>query len=445
MLDKLIHLDRRWIFLVVGLAVVLPLLFPIPLPVEPSVPSRAFYKVVSDLPADSLVCMSFDYGPGTKVECHPMALAMLHQLFQKRCKVVAIALWPEGALFAREALNETGREMGLQEGIDYVNLGFKDGGEVVLRGVADDFRNIYSTDLAGHRVDDIPLMKRVRGWSSFALVALDNTDTVLGNKRIPADVPDCVLNLGGSSFAQLNRLGYSRQLIALKHDSRVGMAVKIHKPGGVGAAAYFAGLKVNGAAYAAVLHIIDKFAAGAELCGCIYAVHVAVIRRQSQNAVGVDRVGVHMRQSTVLYDYLLNKPEFAACYIVVQLFCILIIGDGELFNPLAAFTDVGLGDDFRFAVQKIGKSLKAQTVNVNNLPAEVFFEALCKLTLVVNEVHLLLVVKARYHFFVLKARDIGCALASVHIVERKDKVIVIARPVPDGAVEHIKQNIQLAF
>lgn len=170
MLDKLIHLDRRWIFLVVGLAVVLPLLFPIPLPVEPSVPSRAFYKVVSDLPADSLVCMSFDYGPGTKVECHPMALAMLHQLFQKRCKVVAIALWPEGALFAREALNETGREMGMQEGIDYVNLGFKDGGEVVLRGVADDFRNIYSTDLAGHRVDDIPLMKRVRGWSSFALV-----------------------------------------------------------------------------------------------------------------------------------------------------------------------------------------------------------------------------------------------------------------------------------
>lgn len=177
MLARLAHLDRRWIFLVVAVAVVLPLAFPLRLPIEPSPPTRALYAAVEALPPGALVCMSFDYGPGTRVECHPMALAGLRQVFRRDGKVVAIALWPEGALFAREALRQVGAEMGRKEGVDWVNLGYKSGGEVVLRGIAEDFRMIYTTDLAGRRVDDLPLMRRVRGWKSFDLVC----DWSMGN------------------------------------------------------------------------------------------------------------------------------------------------------------------------------------------------------------------------------------------------------------------------
>jgi hypothetical protein len=177
MLRRLADLDRRWIFLVVALAVVAPLVWPLRLPIEPSAPTRGVYAAVEALPPGALVCMSFDYGPGTKVECHPMALAALRHAFRKEAKVVAIALWPEGALFAREALRQVGAEMDRAEGLDYVNLGYKSGGEVVLRGIADDFRNIYSTDLAGRRVDELPLMSRVRGWKSFDLVC----DWSMGN------------------------------------------------------------------------------------------------------------------------------------------------------------------------------------------------------------------------------------------------------------------------
>lgn len=170
MLRRLLDLDRRWIFLLVAVAVILPLQFPLRLPLEPSGPTRDLYAAVEALPPDALVCMSFDYGPGTRVECHPMALAALRQVFRKNGKVVALALWPEGALFAREALAEVGAELGRREGVDYVNLGYKSGGEVVLRGVADDFRRLYTTDLGGRPVDELPLMARVRGWKSFDLV-----------------------------------------------------------------------------------------------------------------------------------------------------------------------------------------------------------------------------------------------------------------------------------
>ena len=101
MLAKLAHLDRRWIFLALALSVVIPLLWPPELPVEPSPLSKKFYNTVEQLPEGSYVCLSFDYGPGTKVECHPIAVAMLHHLFRRPCKVVCISLWPAGSLFSR--------------------------------------------------------------------------------------------------------------------------------------------------------------------------------------------------------------------------------------------------------------------------------------------------------------------------------------------------------
>lgn len=169
-MKKLAALDRRWIFLLIALSVAVPMFFPLNLPVEVSSPVKAFYDAVEEVPEGSVVLMSFDYGPGTKVECHPMAEAALYHFFRRHCRVVAIALWPEGALFAREAFTEIAAELNLKEGTDFVNLGYKNGGEVILRGMAEDFRSIYSQDMAGHPLDTLPLMKDVRGWNSIAMV-----------------------------------------------------------------------------------------------------------------------------------------------------------------------------------------------------------------------------------------------------------------------------------
>ncbi len=170
MLAKLAHLDRRWIFLALALSVVIPLLWPPELPVEPSPLSKKFYNTVEQLPKGSYVCLSFDYGPGTKVECHPMAVAMLHHLFRRQCKVVCIALWPEGSLFAREALQQVAPQYKAQDGVDYVNLGYKNGGEVVLRAMGESFSSMFPADLAGRLTESLPIMQEVKGWESFALV-----------------------------------------------------------------------------------------------------------------------------------------------------------------------------------------------------------------------------------------------------------------------------------
>ncbi|MAM43985.1 MAG: hypothetical protein CMF93_06670, partial [Candidatus Marinimicrobia bacterium] len=53
--------DRRWIFLVIGLAVLLPLFFPLGLPIRATNATQLVYDAVDDLEPNSKVLVSFEY------------------------------------------------------------------------------------------------------------------------------------------------------------------------------------------------------------------------------------------------------------------------------------------------------------------------------------------------------------------------------------------------
>lgn len=170
MLQKLADLDKRWIFLAMAVVVILPLVFPLGLPVEPGQMSRRFYERIEQLPEGSKVCMSFDYGPGTEIECQPMAAAVLKHLFRRKCKVVCISLVPEGSMLARRTLDQVAAECKTVYGEDYVNLGYKNGGEAVLRNMGESIRSVFSADFSGKPLDSMPIMQDTVNWESFALV-----------------------------------------------------------------------------------------------------------------------------------------------------------------------------------------------------------------------------------------------------------------------------------
>ena len=56
-------LDRRVIFVVIALAVMLPLFFPLGLPIRASNSSQQVYDVVEELQAGDKALLSFEYGP----------------------------------------------------------------------------------------------------------------------------------------------------------------------------------------------------------------------------------------------------------------------------------------------------------------------------------------------------------------------------------------------
>lgn len=172
--ERLIRLgkvDRRIIFLAIGLTVFLPLIFTIGLPVIPTETTKKAFDTVENLPSGSRVLLSAEYGPSTKPEIHPMTMAVLRHLFRKQCKVYVTCLWPDGQFMAKEALTEVAEgEFGLSYGKDFVLLGFRPGNEAVVKGIVSDIRYIFTVDYQNTLIDSIPMMSGIRKLKDFALV-----------------------------------------------------------------------------------------------------------------------------------------------------------------------------------------------------------------------------------------------------------------------------------
>ena len=165
-------LDRRIIFLIVGLSVLIPLLKPdwFLLPIRISPESKTVFNEINHLNKGDKVLLSFEYSPSTKPEIHPMSIAILKHLFIKNIKVYGFALWPDGNFMSTEAFSEVADDFKKKYGVDYVNLGFKPGAEAVIKGIASDISALYTADLNGTPINDIPMMKGVINIEDFDFV-----------------------------------------------------------------------------------------------------------------------------------------------------------------------------------------------------------------------------------------------------------------------------------
>ena len=167
MILKFGSVDRRFIFLLIGLAVFIPLLRPIDLPIRTTPTTEKVYNAIDAIPANSKVLMSFDYGPSTKPEIHPMTLGVMRQLLRKDHQIYITCLWPDGLYMALDALDEINKEFDLVEYEDYVLLGFRPGNEAIVKGLASDLRKVYTVDAKGVMLADIPMMDGVNNLKDF--------------------------------------------------------------------------------------------------------------------------------------------------------------------------------------------------------------------------------------------------------------------------------------
>ncbi len=170
MILKFGSVDRRFIFLLIGLAVFIPLLRPIDLPIRTTPTTEKVYNAIDAIPANSKVLMSFDYGPSTKPEIHPMTLGVMRQLFRKDHQIYITCLWPDGLYMALDALEEINKEFELVEYEDYVLLGFRPGNEAIVKGLASNLRKVYTVDSKGTMLADIPMMDGVNNLKDFQFI-----------------------------------------------------------------------------------------------------------------------------------------------------------------------------------------------------------------------------------------------------------------------------------
>ena len=171
-LERLLRMDRRWIFLFVLLSVAIPIVVPLGLPVTTTESTRKAFEFIEAMKPGDTVLISFDYGPSSAPENDPMAEAVMRQCAIRKLRFVVIALYPLGGLnLANNVVAKIAAEFpDLKYGVDYVNLGYKDGASAVMRRMGDDIAGAFPTDEAGTPLSQIPLMKGIASLRQVQLV-----------------------------------------------------------------------------------------------------------------------------------------------------------------------------------------------------------------------------------------------------------------------------------
>jgi hypothetical protein len=178
--QRLLLVDRRIIFLLVFLGALIPIIRPFGLAVQVSPPVKAVFDYVEGLRRGDTILLAFDYGPADGPELDPMENAILRHCQKKGIKVIGISLFPLGGVDTGIArLNQLTTELQAQDGSDWVNLGYKDGGQAAMKAMGEDIAAVFPTDVNGVAYATIPLTRGIRSYRDMKL-AISLATSVLG-------------------------------------------------------------------------------------------------------------------------------------------------------------------------------------------------------------------------------------------------------------------------
>lgn len=163
--QKIINMDRRIIFIMISIAVIIPLLYPLFIPVKVTAEAKAVYDTIEKLPPRSVLFIAMDFDPASKPELYPMAEAILRHAFRKNLRVIGMTFWVTGTGLGEKALSDIAKETGREYGKDYVYLGWKAGDYALLISMGDEDKGIAATfpqDHYGKETKNMPVLENVK-------------------------------------------------------------------------------------------------------------------------------------------------------------------------------------------------------------------------------------------------------------------------------------------
>ncbi|MGQ9926938.1 MAG: hypothetical protein ACUVS4_08715, partial [Chloroflexaceae bacterium] len=151
---------HRLLYALLTLALLIALLAPqITAPLRPVTPvtvnAAAFGALLDGLDADDVVLMAYEWAAQRSGELRPLEEAVTRRLIANRTKLILVSTDLQGTLLSFDVIeplraagynNENGVSFG---GRDYVLLGYRPGGELAVRALAQDLRGALTSDFDG--------------------------------------------------------------------------------------------------------------------------------------------------------------------------------------------------------------------------------------------------------------------------------------------------------
>ena len=190
--ERLMKLDRRWVFLLVLLICVFSYYVDMQVPILTEPETEAIYHFIDSLPEGDIIFVAIDYDPNSLAELHPMTYAIVEQAWRKKLKVIFTALSQNGPGMAEQAIHDVSDSMALErtyngvkypgrqivKGVDYCFLGYKPYYGLVILGMGQNFRLPFPADYYGTPLDSIPMMKGIINYDQVACVISMSSGTI---------------------------------------------------------------------------------------------------------------------------------------------------------------------------------------------------------------------------------------------------------------------------
>ncbi|HPT72524.1 MAG TPA: hypothetical protein PLE74_09625, partial [Candidatus Cloacimonadota bacterium] len=171
--ERLQELDRRWIYLIVALAIIIPLVVPFNSKTYTTEPTEKMYQLIDSYSgrSDRAVLISFLHDASVMPELYPMEIAILRHCFERKIKVFTITFTASGAPIIDLALNRVKEEYPeIKSGVDYCNFGFKPIILPIVLGMGENIATAIDTDAEGRKIATLPIMKDITNYNEMNLV-----------------------------------------------------------------------------------------------------------------------------------------------------------------------------------------------------------------------------------------------------------------------------------
>jgi len=179
-LEKIQNIDRRYIYLLVWIAVLFPLLNPLGLPVSIGKYSTAYYDYIEELPEDSVIMVTFDYGISAMPELYPLTIGTFHHLWNHDFKIIVVASWMQGPMVMDVVLEELNPEerYGKVYGEDWVELGWFAQREIGMAALGKDIWATLPVDYIENKpTSSFPIMQNIKTAEDIDLIISFETGT----------------------------------------------------------------------------------------------------------------------------------------------------------------------------------------------------------------------------------------------------------------------------
>lgn len=256
-LNKLLKIDRRWLFLLLTLSIVIPILKPIGISSKSvSTSVKDTYEFIENIPSGSAIILSLDYDPSTAPELHPQAAAILRHAFKKNIKVIIMTFLAGSGGLIDELATKISKEYNREYGKDFVILPYMPNITAALTQMASDIYAIYDKDRDGRPLKEMEMMKNIKNYKDISAVICITGTSILDFWIVYVGDKYGVPIMGG--VTAISQVGYGPYLQKKQLKGLIG------------------GMK-GGAEYERLIGVVDKATSGIDALNIAHILVIAFI------------------------------------------------------------------------------------------------------------------------------------------------------------------------